>query len=312
MKIENGQLQQLSSQVARKRKIAAMLDSLCDQCRELELHADQLERQSRAEQSDVDRLERTTLTALFYRMAGKLEEQMDKERREAYAAQLKHQSALRELEDVQARISALKEELRGLDGCEQALASALAEKQEQLRRSGSPLSAQLLERERVIDGLTNQEREIQEAEAAGSQALSVADSILSSLSDAEGWGTWDLLGGGALSAMAKHSALDEAQEQVEALQKALRRFQTELADVQQVNLNLDLRMDGFLRFADYFFDGLLADWAAMDHIERCKGQVQNTRNQIISLLDQLSCDLERVQEQREQLRRELERWVTDA
>ncbi|MGM9538632.1 MAG: hypothetical protein ACI3VN_09915 [Candidatus Onthomonas sp.] len=311
MDYNNDRLRQLSGQAARKRKIAVMLDSLDAQRRELETHAAELERQSQVEQSDVDRLERVTLTALFYRMTGKLEEQMDKERREACAARLKHQSALRELEDVRYQIAALEEEQRGLYGCEQALARALEEKREWLRQSRSDLGAQLLEQEAAIAALDSQEREIQEAQTAGNRALSVTDGILSDLSDAEGWGTWDLVGGGMLSAMAKHDALDKAQGQVEELQMALRRFQTELADV-QVEADLQLQMDGFLRFADYFFDGLLADWAALDHINSCQKQVRDIRNQIHSVLDHLNWSLEQVQERRESLRQELERWVTDA
>lgn len=311
MDYNNDRLRQLSGQAARKQKIIAMLDSLYAQRRELEAHAAELEHRSQAEQSDVDRLERTTLTALFYRMTGKLEEQMDKERREAYAARLKHQSALRELEAVQSQIAVLEEERRGLYGCEEALAQALEEKRAWLRQSGSPQGAKLLEQEEAIAALDSQEREIQEAKTAGVRALSITDSILSSLSDAEGWGTWDLVGGGMLSAMAKHDALDKAQDRVESLQVALRQFQTELADV-QVEADLQLQMDGFLRFADYFFDGLLADWAALDHINSCQNRVRDIRNQIHSVLDHLNWSLEQVQEQRGSLQRELERWVTDA
>ena len=55
--------------------------------------------------------------------------------------------------------------------------------------------------------------------------------MLSHLSDAEGWATWDLFGGGLLSDIAKHSALDAAQDAVNVLQSKLRSFKTELVDV---------------------------------------------------------------------------------
>ena len=59
----------------------------------------------------------------------------------------------------------------------------------------------------------------------------------------------------------------------------LQRFQTELADV-KVTLDTNLNVDGFLRFADYFFDGLIADWAVKDRIGRSKEQLQRTRSEI--------------------------------
>ena len=47
-------------------------------------------------------------------------------------------------------------------------------------------------------------------------------------------------------------------------------------------------MEGFLRFADVFFDGLFADWAVMDQIGRSTSQVQDTLNQIEGVLSRLS------------------------
>lgn len=117
--------------------------------------------------------------------------------------------------------------------------------------------------------------------------MSIADAVLSKLDDAEGWGTWDILGGGLLSDLAKHSSLDEAQGLVETLQVQLRRFKTELADV-TVHADLHVSIEGFLRFADYFFDGLFADWAVLDKIEESQNEVKKTVTQIEKVLNKLS------------------------
>ena len=106
------------------------------------------------------------------------------------------------------------------------------------------------------------------------------------MDSAEGWGTWDLLGGGLISDIAKHSHLDEAQSKVQNLQSELRRFKTELSDV-TINADMQVSVDGFLRFADYFFDGLFADWAVMDKISQSKSSVQSTKSQIESVLSRL-------------------------
>ena len=50
----------------------------------------------------------------------------------------------------------------------------------------------------------------------------------------------------------------------------------------QVNLN------GFLRFADYFFDGLFVDWSVMGRISKAQTEVKNVKNQINTLLDKLN------------------------
>ena len=87
--------------------------------------------------------------------------------------------------------------------------------------------------------------------------------------------------------MAKHSHLDEAQDLVQELQSKLRHFKTELADI-SIHANMQVNIDGFLRFADYFFDGLFADWAVGDRISQSQSSVQRTKDQINQMLGKLS------------------------
>ena len=87
--------------------------------------------------------------------------------------------------------------------------------------------------------------------------------------------------------IAKHRELDHAQEQVEQLQIDLRRFKTELVDV-EITAELQVSVDGFLKFADFFFDGLFADWAVLDHIKQAQEQVENTKQQIEQVLAMLN------------------------
>lgn len=54
---------------------------------------------------------------------------------------------------------------------------------------------------------------------------------------------------------------------MEYLQSQLRAFRTELADV-TISADFQVNIDGFLRFADYVFDGIFADWAVLDRINQ--------------------------------------------
>ena len=87
--------------------------------------------------------------------------------------------------------------------------------------------------------------------------------------------------------MAKHSHLDEAQDLVQELQSDLRRFKTELADI-RISADMQINIEGFLRFADYFFDGLFADWAVGDKISQSMTAVHSTKSQIDGMLGKLS------------------------
>ena len=51
---------------------------------------------------------------------------------------------------------------------------------------------------------------------------------------------------------------------------------------------MQVNIDGFLRFADYFFDGLFADWAVGDKISQSMNSVSSTKSQISRTLDKLN------------------------
>ena len=187
---------------------------------------------------------------------------------------------------VEEDIRRMEAQLREISGCERQYETLIQEKGAAIKASGSADAERILQIEEQIIAQKSHKKEISEAISAGSRALSSASSVLSSLDSAEGWGTWDLLGGGLISDIAKHSHLDEAQSKVQNLQSELRRFKTELSDV-TINADMQVSVDGFLRFADYFFDGLFADWAVMDKISQSKSSVQSTKSQIESVLSRL-------------------------
>ena len=210
-------------------------------------------------------------------------ERISKEKEEAYAAAVKYDAAVKEMEMVKADIEKRQEELRSLWGCERQYQALYEEKIQSIQSSGNEVARELFQLEKEMVEWENQKREIREAILAGKQALNQTESILETLNSAENWGTWDLIGGGLVTDMVKHSHLDEAQDMVEQLQVFLRRFQTEMKDI-KVQEQLQVNVNGFLRFADYFFDGLFADWAVLKRIGNSKEQVLKVKKDIMDAL----------------------------
>ena len=95
---------------------------------------------------------------------------------------------------------------------------------------------------------------------------------------------------------------------MEYLQSQLRAFRTELADV-TISADFQVNIDGFLRVADYVFDGIFADWAVLDRINQAQVQVENTRAQICAVLDYLRQMTEQAEQERDGLQQEIERLV---
>lgn len=281
------QLQLLHKQVAQKKRTESQLKELYAQRQELSAKVDEFKKIMWDEKEDVDRLEGHSLSAFFYGVIGKVDEKLDKERKEAYAAKVKYDVAIREFSAVDKEIQCSEAEMNQLLGCEQQYERILKEKAEMIKSTDAQEAVEIFGIEEHISYMENQKKEIREALDVGQTVLGITNSILSSLDSAEGWGTWDLLGGGLISDLAKHSHLDEAQKQVEQLQAGLRRFKTELTDV-TICADIQVNIDGFLGFADYFFDGLFADYAVLDKINQSQKQVQNTKRQIEDVIKHLN------------------------
>lgn len=286
MKFYDEKLQEMAQRTDRKRKLEAEVADLRAQEKELREKTQELLQKKQAEESDVERLEGISLAGLFYSIIGKKDEKMSTEQREAYEAAVKYKAAALELDSVKEDIERKEAELLTLENCEEEYDRLLEEKAALVKASDVPEAEKIMELEKQMTWIEGQRKEVAEAVAAGRYALQASTEILSKLDSAHSWGTWDLIGGGLLTDMMKHSRLDEAQRGVEELQVRLRRFKTELADV-KIEADTEVSVNGFLRFADYFFDGLFVDWAVLDKINRSREQIQKTDNQIRSVLQRL-------------------------
>lgn len=303
------QLRELQAQCARKRKLEACAAELHAQKDAYTARVQELKQCFQDEQADVERLEGRSLSAFFYHVIGKMDEKLTLEKQEAYAAKAKYDAAARELAGIEEDLRRCQAELDSLQGCESRYAAVLQEKTQAVKAAGGGAAEKILKLEERISYLDSQVRELEEASAAGRAALTTADQIADSLCSAEGWGTWDLVGGGLLTDLAKHSHLDDAQASVEFLQTQLRRFKTELADV-TVAADFQVSIDGFLRVADYLFDGIFADWTVLDQIHQSQNQVQDTRNQICGVLNHLQTLMDQTAAEKASVHHEMEHLVS--
>lgn len=130
------------------------------------------------------------------------------------------------------------------------------------------------------ESLRREGYELDEAILAGECCLTDAEEALRYLDKAEGWGFFDMFTrGGLISGIMKHSRLDEAQRAMNTLESDLRRFSRELGDLAPY-ADVRVTVDGFMQFADFFFDGFFVDFMVLDKIRESKRQVEDLRARI--------------------------------
>ena len=133
-------------------------------------------------------------------------------------------------------------------------------------------------------------KEMKEAIDAGERALISLKNAKEKLNSAGNWGLFDMFGGGFISTMMKHSKMNDAGQLMETAKADLKNFQKELRDI---NIPLDLRMEvgSFLSFADFFFDGFVADYLVQSKIADAKEQVSDAIYKIEQILSQLKREM---------------------
>ena len=108
--------------------------------------------------------------------------------------------------------------------------------------------------------------------------------------------------------MQKHEHIHTAQDLIQDLRDELRRFKTELADV-SIEGDIQIEMDDFSEFADWFFDNIFTDWDIKDKIENSLSQADDTRGQITSTINLLKDMRDERMKRRIELEEDLEEVV---
>ena len=306
------ELRRLQEKIALKKQLEAKLKELHAQREEFREKAEALRMEAANENADVLKLEGKSLAKYFYLVIGKLDDKLTEEREQAAAAKVKLDAAEAELAAIDSDILDIEEQLEQLRDCENVYNTLFYRRRKEVRESGTPAGEEILKLEEQIAYLESQKREIREARSAGKDALRAARDVMSELQSAANWNTWDILGGdGLITHAVKHQHLDTAQANVMALQGVLRRFKTELADI-NIQANMQVNVEGFLRFADFFFDGLFADWTVGEKIKDSQYSVAEVRRKIEKALDKLT-DLDKAADQKiKELKAQIEALVVGA
>ena len=124
--------------------------------------------------------------------------------------------------------------------------------------------------------------QVSEAINLTNQILGYVEQAERSLSSARNWGFFDVLGGGFITDLIKHSKLNRARDAMDSVNYLMQRLQQVLGSIQ---LPADYRMQigNFSTFADFFFDGVFADVYMVSKIMQSLDEVRNLKHKLYDL-----------------------------
>ncbi|MFQ6861526.1 MAG: hypothetical protein ACLROI_03980 [Beduini sp.] len=280
------------------RQLAVQRDRLSDLYRQLE-----------KENRDVEELERASFSSLLARITGQMEQKMEKEVQEARIVELRFNDAKRVEKELLEELTKLKDEQYRLRNVKEEYKIALSMKRDQLSPS------QLEEMDRLQDELHDCQstiKESKEALAAGEEAKELVERAQRSLSSAQNWGIVDMIGAlDFIADMAKYQKINEAKQLMNELQMALRRFKTELVDV-----NFDARfvvnISSFDTMMDFFFDNMFFDFMVQSKINDAKRQMDGIYDQINNIMAELESINDRNTNKISELKEKIRQFIEEA
>ena len=128
---------------------------------------------------------------------------------------------------------------------------------------------------------------IEHAVNSANEALYHLTNAENLLNSAGNWGIFDMLGGKLIASVAKHSKMDQANEEILLAKQHIQEVSYFLKD-QIGNITVDLNVNGLLSFADTFFDSFIMDMVMQGRINDAKIQVREAISTMEGVLDALS------------------------
>ena len=252
----------------------------------------QLHKKLSKEQQDVVKLGKFSIMNKINEWTGKLDEQMEKEIAEVAEAELRYNEAEKNVLDLEAEVQTLRMEIKNPDFAyiDEDWADFLQEKETWIRRYDSEANALLhkIADERVMT--QSIVREVTEAIEAGNKAIRALNRALDSLESAEGMSMWDtFLGGGLIVSALKYSEMDESEDHIHRVSRALRRFETELMDIQNISVeSFAINTKDIFTFTDIFFDNIFSDFVVHSRITDTRDKLTDVLSDVRRVLNQLN------------------------
>lgn len=125
------------------------------------------------------------------------------------------------------------------------------------------------------------------------QALNLTDQLITCLDEAErhlssarNWGFLDVLGGGLLVDLIKHSKLNNAKYSMDRVNYLMQELQRTLGNISVPN-DYRMQIGGFATFADFFFDSGIVDVYMTAKIMSSLNEVRRLKDRCYDLKSKL-------------------------
>lgn len=268
-------------------KVASQLDTTKEELESARNEETLLERKLNRELAEIERLDGLSTKGLFYKILGSKEEQLEKERQEYLELSLKFEDVKNSIQILEYEVNLLEGKLNSRDDLKKRLENLKQERENEIIQSDPSLRSQLLHISEELEAQYRFRQEIAEAVEKGTICNHLLAQIIKHLKKVRNWGQW-----GHKDRYHRHikrEAVDRARNLAFQVKHQLNLFESELQDLNK-RAQIQLDVDTFENFTNFFFDNLITDWIMQQQVSRALSTVSSSRKQVASILIQLEKD----------------------
>ena len=267
------------------------LDTVKDQLATTRAELDQaikeqksLDRKLDKELRDVERLEGLSTKAIFYKILGSKEEQIEKERQQYLESVLRNEELQNRIQILEYEVNLLEAKLSSRVKLDKKLAKLKQLREEEILRSDPVLRAKLLEVSNQLEENYHLKKELQEAIEVGRICHNLTKQVVKHLTQVRNWGVWGKQKG--YTRMMRRDSIDRARNLSFQVKHHLNLLNKELADMGQ-RVKIDIDTSTFIDFTDFFFDNLITDWIMHQKISKALESANHAKKNLQYVLTKL-------------------------
>ena len=266
---------------------------------------EKLKRKLSKEKKDVDKLESFSLSSIYYKMKGNIDEKISKEKFEFLEAQAKYIECDDYLKRLLSNKQSILKEISQLGDLDLKYNDLVEKSSDYILSLNNEKSKKVSDILSKIKFVSIENKEIQEALFEGDNLIPYIDNAISALNSAKSWGIYDMMGGDLIATMAKRSKMNDASNALNSIKIMLSKYNSELNDLSQ-NISISLNLNGFSGFMDYFFDNFFTDYFIQGKINSALNSSIKLKNNVLNIQNKLTNSLNINQVELESLKLELE------
>lgn len=256
------------------------------------------------ELQDVIELEKKGVKAIFSKILGNIEQQLENERQEYLHEVLSYNSLVDELETLQFEARVLKEKIDKNADLEVQYKALSKEKERQILLSYPKHAKELRLMDNQVAVYEQLQKECIEALYSGEDLLKLLKHITGQLQHVKQWGVYKS------KTYAKNKYIDKAQQFIGAAQVKFNIFEKELRDIFP---DFDLNLDSYhvRSFINNFYDGLITDWIVLKQLQVAIQSTIAATHKVARLNAMVNQELSKAQDRAKEIKNKRQQFLSN-